>query len=80
LAVHKKLAGVVVYSLDTDDFHGSCTFGRSGSTGYPLMQAINNALDNSVSWKKVPCPSTSSATGPTSAVDTLIVWKNILRL
>jgi len=64
LAVRKKLAGVVVYSLDTDDFRGSCTFGRSGSTGYPLMQAINNALDNSVSWKKVPCPSKSSAKEP----------------
>jgi hypothetical protein len=54
LAVHKELAGVVVHFLDTVDFHRSCTFGRSGSTGYPLMQAINNALDNSVSWKKVP--------------------------
>jgi len=64
LALRKKLAGVVVYSLDMDDFLGSCTLGRSGSTGYPLMQAINNALDNSVSWKKVPCPSRSSATGP----------------
>jgi len=64
LAVHKKLAGVVVYFLDTDDFRGSCTFGSSGSTGYPLMQAINNALDNSVSWKKFPCPSRTSAAGP----------------
>jgi len=64
LAVRKKLAGVMVYSLDTDDFRGNCTFGRSGSTDYPLMRAVNNALDNSVSWEKVPCPSRSSASGP----------------
>jgi len=64
LALEMKLAGVMAYSLDTDDFRGSCTFGRSGSTGYPLMQAINNALDKSVSWKKEPCRSRSSAAGP----------------
>ncbi|GFG34693.1 hypothetical protein Cfor_02572, partial [Coptotermes formosanus] len=64
LAVHKKLAGVVVWSLDTDDFRGYCTFGKSGSTTYPLMRAINNALDNSVSWRKVPCNLSSPAKGP----------------
>jgi hypothetical protein len=64
LAVHKKLAGVGVWSLDFDDFRGDCNFDRSGSTGYPLMQAINNALDNSVSWKKCPCLSRPSERGP----------------
>ncbi|PNF17850.1 hypothetical protein B7P43_G02228 [Cryptotermes secundus] len=60
LAIKKKLAGVVVWSLDTDDFRGTCTFGKSGSTGYPLMRAINNALDTAISWDKVPCNSNSS--------------------
>jgi chitinase len=64
LAVRKHLAGVAVFYLEEDDFHGICTFGRSGSTGYPLMRAINSALYNSVSWEKVPCPSRSSARGP----------------
>jgi hypothetical protein len=58
LAVLKKLAGVGVWSLDTDDFHGDCTFDRKG---YPLMRAINKALNKSGSWEKVPCPSRSSA-------------------
>jgi hypothetical protein len=57
LGIKKKLAGVAVWSLDMDDFRGSCTFGKSGSTGYPLMRAINNALDTDVSWNKVPCNS-----------------------
>jgi hypothetical protein len=60
LAIKKKLAGVAVWALDTDDFRGTCTFGKSGSTGYPLMRAINNALDTDVSWDKVPCDSNLS--------------------
>lgn len=60
LAIKKKLAGVAVWSLDTDDFRGTCTFGKSGSTGYPLMRAINNALDTEISWNKVPCNSNIS--------------------
>ena len=83
LAVAEKLAGVMVWSLDTGDFHGKCTHGKSGSTTYPLVRVINNAFDNS--FKKVPCAQSSSARGlgnlgPAAAVFTLMVWKNILCL
>ncbi|KAJ9597944.1 hypothetical protein L9F63_011231, partial [Diploptera punctata] len=43
-ALNKKLAGVVAYSLDTDDFRGSCAFDKSGPVDYPLMRAINKAF------------------------------------
>ena len=83
LAVKEELAGVMVWSLDTDDFHGKCTYGKSGSTTYPLMRAIQNAFDNPL--EKVPCAQRSSISGsvnlgPTSAVITLMVWKNIFCL
>ncbi|XP_014476739.1 PREDICTED: probable chitinase 2 isoform X2 [Dinoponera quadriceps] len=35
----KKLAGVKIWSIDTDDFHGKCN-----GSDYPLMKAINAAL------------------------------------
>jgi chitinase len=64
LAVRKQLAGVAVFYLEEDDFRGICTFGRNGTIVYPLMRSINSALDNPVSWIKVPCTSRSSARRP----------------
>jgi hypothetical protein len=60
LAIRKKLAGVAVWSLDTDDFRGSCTFGKSGSAVYPLMRAINSALAPALLGNKVPCNSSTA--------------------
>ncbi|XP_069702870.1 probable chitinase 2 [Periplaneta americana] len=55
LAVQNKLAGVMVWSLDTDDFLGDCIFERTGATSFPLMRAINKALDTAAFGEKMPC-------------------------
>ncbi|XP_032672455.1 probable chitinase 2 [Odontomachus brunneus] len=39
----KNLAGVKIWSIDTDDFRGRC-----GEAAYPLMMAVNAALEASV--------------------------------
>ena len=38
-----NLAGVVVWTLDTDDFNGRCRRGK-----FPLLKAINKGLGNQV--------------------------------
>ncbi|XP_011156409.1 probable chitinase 2 [Solenopsis invicta] len=50
-AKRQKLAGVMVWSIDTDDFRGKCTSLHSDMTlfdggHYPLMKSINAALAN----------------------------------
>ena len=54
-AVRKKLAGVVVYALDTDDFRGECAFDNTGVTNYPLMRSINKAFYSSSFKDTKPC-------------------------
>lgn len=43
--LEEDLGGIMLYSLDTDDFHGNCL----GHT-YPLLQAINKGLKRSVDF------------------------------
>lgn len=50
-AKRQKLAGVMVWSIDTDDFRGKCASLHSDMTlldgrDYPLMKSINAALAN----------------------------------
>lgn len=48
-AVRKKLAGAMVWSIDTDDFLGECSKGpnsndRRFNQNFPLMRTINEVL------------------------------------
>jgi len=50
-AKRQKLAGVMVWSIDTDDFRGKCTLLHDDMTlpdgrDYALMKSINAALAN----------------------------------
>lgn len=50
-AKRQKLAGVMVWSVDTDDFRGKCASLHGDMTlldgrDYPLMKAINTVLAN----------------------------------
>lgn len=52
-AMKKKLAGVMVWSIDTDDFHGDCDNSNdvNGSPyrNYPLMRSIGKSLEVALS-------------------------------
>ncbi|XP_072946384.1 chitinase-3-like protein 1 [Epargyreus clarus] len=58
-----NLAGVMVWSIETDDFHGICD-GES----FPLLKALNRAIGNSIP----PSDTTSSTAAPTSSSSTTI--------
>lgn len=49
-AKKQKLAGVMVWSIDTDDFRGKCASLHDDMTfdgrDYPLMKSINTVLAN----------------------------------
>lgn len=48
-AIRKNLAGAMVWSLDTDDFHGDCADDASAVTiNFPLMRSINKAIENTL--------------------------------
>lgn len=45
----KNLAGAMVWSLDTDDFHGDCAEESSSHyINFPLMRGINKAIEVSL--------------------------------
>lgn len=46
-AMEKNLAGVMVWSIDTDDFQGDCADSEEDSN-FPLMKAINKSIETSL--------------------------------
>ncbi|XP_049881289.1 chitinase-3-like protein 1 [Pectinophora gossypiella] len=42
-ALSKNISGIMMWSIETDDFHGTCT-----GEDFPLLRAINRALGRSV--------------------------------
>lgn len=61
-ALDKNLAGVMVWSIETDDFHGSCH-----GEDFPLLRAINKALGSTET-----SPDVSSSSSTTSTTTTMI--------
>ncbi|XP_018570991.1 probable chitinase 2 [Anoplophora glabripennis] len=59
-AMEKGLAGIMVWSVDTDDFHGDCSDGDDETfVNFPLMRCINKSIiqslkyiENTISQKK----------------------------
>lgn len=48
-AMEKKLAGAMVWSLDTDDFQGDCAEDSLEKyNNFPLMRSINKAIEESL--------------------------------
>ncbi|XP_014258890.1 probable chitinase 2 [Cimex lectularius] len=46
-AMEMGLAGILTWSIDTDDFHGDCSFPGDPEPKYPLVRAINEAITQS---------------------------------
>lgn len=46
-AMEKGLAGIMVWSVDTDDFQGDCSAvsDKNSYTNFPLMRSINKAIE-----------------------------------
>ncbi|XP_043260416.1 probable chitinase 2 [Colletes gigas] len=64
-AMKMKLAGVMIWSIDTDDFHGNCaslkdSFDQTDNT-FPLMRSINVILENSTTSTKPNKPGSNSS-------------------
>lgn len=49
-AIEKGLAGTMVWSIDTDDFHGDCSdvSDESAFVNFPLMRSINKAIETAL--------------------------------
>ncbi|KAL1501790.1 hypothetical protein ABEB36_007051 [Hypothenemus hampei] len=47
-AMEKNLAGIMVWSVDTDDFQGDCTVDEENPQNFPLMRAINKSIEMSL--------------------------------
>ena len=52
-AMKLDLAGTMVWSIDTDDFHGDCINNSGGgSSNYPLMRTISRTITEALKEKQ----------------------------
>ena len=52
-AMKLDLAGTMVWSIDTDDFHGDCINNSGGgSSNYPLMREISRTITEALKEKQ----------------------------
>jgi GH18 family chitinase len=52
-AIKLDLAGTMVWSIDTDDFHGDCISNSGGgSSNYPLMRTISKTTIETLKEKQ----------------------------
>ncbi|VVD06029.1 unnamed protein product, partial [Leptidea sinapis] len=63
-AVKFNVSGVMIWSIETDDFHGICH-----SESFPLLRAVNNVLDKALSTSNTTT-STSTSTSTSSSIST----------
>lgn len=65
-AVHEQIGGIMVWSIETDDFRGVCQQGK-----YPLLNTINKVLNGdipSTTTDPTPATSTSETSSSTSSI------------
>jgi GH18 family chitinase len=77
-AKNQNLAGVMVWSIDTDDFQGRCAslhgdMNPLDGRDYPLMRSINAVLTNNTIPEKKKDPNSSSVHLLSSVVLALFV-------